>query len=445
MVKLKFMRALAPLLLIGSLSTQAYAQEPTSSMSMTLDECLEYAKQNSITLQKVRLQIDDSQADLLSAKGSFLPSVSGSVSQSLSSNPLRNESGVSNSSYSGSYGVDLSMTLYNGGRIRSQLEQSELSTDIANLELSEYENSLEVAVTEVYIEILYAIEQIGAEENSLELSIKSEERGMAFFDAGSINSVDLAQLESATAASRYDLVVAKSQLSNLYVELKHLLEISQEMTLSVVVPELLDDSLVTLLPSVSDVYESALVMRPEVASSQLYIESAELEAKIAKAGYLPTLSLSAGTGVNHNSSNSYTFSTQLRNNFTTSAGLNLSIPIFSNYKNRSAVIKAQNSVESASLSLSDTQKSLYQTIESLHNNAANAQAKYLVSEYQLRATEKSLDLTTQQYELGMKNIVELLSEQDNYRQAYQEFLTNKYQLVYNRALLNYYKTNLIEL
>ncbi len=277
------------------------------------------------------------------------------------------------------------------------------------------------------------------------MSQQNEARGKAFLEAGSINEVDYAQLQSATASYQYDLVSAKAQLSNLYVSLKHLLEITQSVTFSVKAPELSPESLLALIPSVDEVYDTALDSRPEIQSSKLYVESAELSAKIAKSGYLPTLSLDASTGLFHNTSNTFSFNNQLRNNYNTAAGLTLSVPIFNNFSTRVSVTQAVNSVKLASLTLNQAEKDLYQTIETLHNNAETSQALYSVSELQLAASQKSVDLTTKQYEVGMKNTIELLTEQDNYRQASQSYLMNKYQLILNKALLNYYKTNIIKL
>ncbi|MFR9503334.1 MAG: TolC family protein [Rikenellaceae bacterium] len=433
MTKLKLLRV-AALLLGCTLALGGYAQSGSGAISMSLEECLEYAKENSITLQKAQLAIDDNASEQLSSKGAFLPTISGSVSQ-----------GLSGATYSGSYGVDLSMTLYSGGSNRAQLQKSILGEDIALLEMDELSNTLEVAVTEVYVEILYAIEQIEVAKSSLELSEKSEERGKAFLEVGSINEADFAQLQSATASSKYSVVVAQTQLSNLYISLKQLLEISYDVDFSVKELPLSTDILMAPIPTVAEVYDIALDTRPEIQSSQLYIESAELDHTIAKSGYLPKLSLTAGTGINHSSSSSYDFSSQMRNNFSTSAGLNLSIPIFSGYKNRSSVAIAENSIKRASLSLTESEKSLYLTIETLRNNASNAQAMFSVSEYMIQSTLKSMELTQEQYEVGLKSTIELLTEQDNYNQTLQEHLINKYQLILNKALLNYYKTDVIKL
>ncbi len=440
----KSLRAFA-LLISCSLLVESYAQEDAPTLSMSLEECLDYAKQNSISLKQAQLQIDNSESGQVSAKAALLPTVSGSVSQGVSAYPIIEDSSLSSGGYTGSYGVDMSMTLYNGGSNRASIQKSVLSSDISQLEYDEIDNSLEIAISEVYVEILYVIEQIEVAKGSLELSEQNEERGKAFLEVGSINEADFAQLQSATASSKYDVVAAQMQLSTLYVSLKQLLEISQEVTLTVKVPELSDDLLLAQIPTVSSVYEAALDLRPEIRSSMLYITSAELDQRVAESGFKPTVSLTAGTGVSHSSSSNYTFSSQMRNNFTTSAGVSLSIPIFSGYVNRSNVAIAKNNVRSAELSLTEAEKNLYQTIESLRNNAVSAQALYSVSEYLLKANLKSMELTQKQYEVGSKSTIELLTEQDNYNQTYQEHIINKYQLILNKALLNYYKTNTIKL
>ncbi len=423
-------------------TVSGYSQPRADALVMTLEECLEYAKANSITLQQAQIQIEDRFADEMSAKGAFLPSVSASIGQGLNSNPLASDaSGV----YTGSYGVDLSMPIYNGGSNKASMKQSLINTEIASLYYEEQLNTLEVSITELFVQILYAMEQIEVNKLSLELSDRILERGYIYHEVGSINSSDLAQLESARADSEYDVAVAQTTLSNLNVRLKHLLEISQDIDIFAVAPILADDIIKSPLPSVAEVYAAALDIRPEIKSSVLAVSSAELDQAIARSGYLPTVSLTAGTGVSHNSSSSYTFSGQMRENFSTSVGAGVSVPIFSKLKNKSNVAKAKNAVASASLSLTDAEKTLYQTIETLRNTASNAQIEYAASDYKLTANKKSLELSTEQYNLKLKNIIELLTEQDDYRDAAQEFLISKYQFILNKALLEYYQTNTIKL
>ncbi|MFI3305079.1 MAG: TolC family protein [Rikenellaceae bacterium] len=439
MTKLTALKASA-LLLLANICSQSYGE---TSMTMSLEECLAYAKEHSITLQQASLELDDYKIDVSSSRSKFLPSLSGSVGQNLSNSPFTQNS--TKTSYSGSYGVDMSMTLYNGGENRLSLSRSKLYTKIGEFELEEAENSIELSITQSYIEILYSVEMIEVAEMSLELSRKNIERGEIMLKVGSMNETDYAQLITDEATANYNMVAAQTSLRNKYVELKQLLEIADNTELKIDATPLENEALMNAIPTVGEVYIAAMATRPEIAASNLFVESSKINERIAKSGFLPTLTLSAGVGVSHVSSSSYALSQQLRNNYNNTIGLNLSVPIFSRFDNRNAVSKAKNATRYATLSYDEESKNLYQTIESLHTNAQNAAAMYIVSKRKLEALEKSLALVTKQYEVGAKDIIDLLTEQSDLRESSQEFVESKYTLIFNLAVLEFYKSGVIKL
>ncbi len=421
---------------------QSYAN-PSQKMVMSLDECLKYALERNITLEKAKLSIESNTYDEKIAKGAFLPKVSASVGQGFVNTPF-SDSDPKNT-YSGSYGVDLSLTIYSGGTNSLELKQSKLSTELSKLSLKSSEDELQVSITQLYVEILYAREMITVVEQSLALSEKNIERGQLQLKVGSINEADFATLQTDKATQQYNLVQAQTTLSNKYLQLKHLLEIEQNVDFQLADDSYADKAIMANIATINEVYSAAMDIRPEIASSKLSIESAKLDEKIAKAAYLPTLSLSAGLGLSHSSSSDYTFSTQAKNNYDHSIGLSLSVPIFNRFATRNTVSKTQIAVKYADLDLKDTSKDLYQTIENLHTNAQNSKALYLASEAKLEALEKSLKLTTKQFEVGLKDIIELLTQQDEFRTSSQEYLESKYTFILSQAILNYYKTGTIKL
>ena len=161
--------------------------------------------------------------------------------------------------------------------------------------------------------------------------------------------------------------------------------------------------------------------------------------KIARAGYLPTLSLSAGIGTSHANGSDFTFSEQIKQNWNNSLGLTLSIPIFNQRQTKSAIQKAKIQKQSSQLDLLDAQKTLYKTIEGLWLDANSAQQRYAAALEKLRATETSYELVQEQFSLGMKNTVELLTEKSNLLSAQQEMLQAKYMSLLNAQLLRFYQ------
>ena len=123
----------------------------------------------------------------------------------------------------------------------------------------------------------------------------------------------------------------------------------------------------------------------------------------------------------------------------------VSVPIFNNRQTKSAVQKAKIQKQNSELDLLDNQKNLYKTIEGLWLDANSAQQRYVAAIEKLRSTQTSYDLIQEQFNLGMKNTVELLTEKNNLLNAQQETLQAKYMAILNTQLLKFYQGEQITL
>jgi outer membrane protein len=257
--------------------------------------------------------------------------------------------------------------------------------------------------------------------------------------------VELAQLEAQVSTDEYQLVTAQTALQNYKLQLKQLLELDCADEMNVQIVEIDDASVLATLPDKLDVYEAALAQRPEIQSSKLNIESAALGVKVAKAGYIPTVSMTAGIGTNHTTGSDFTFTEQVKNGWNNTAGLSVSVPIFNNRQTKSAVQKAKLQQETSQLDLQDKQKALYKSIEGYWLEAVNSQQRYAAAEKKQQSAQTSFELVSQQFDLGMKNIVELLTEKNTLLSARQETLQAKYMAVLNAQLLKFYQGEKVEL
>lgn len=424
------------------------AQDDTQKQ-WTLRECIDYALENNITIRRNRVSAQSSQEDVKTAKADFLPSLNGSVSQRIVNRPNTANGTIisgdnittseSKTSYNGSYGIDANWTVYNGGKRVNTLKQQTLNSRIAELAVNESENSIEENITQLYVQILYSAEAVKVNESTLKVSQAQYERGQELFNVGSIASSDLAQLEAQVSSDNYQLVTSQATLQDYKLQLKQLLELDGDFEMALYLPELDDSSVLVPLPAKDDVYNTALGIRPEIQSGKLNIESSDLNIKVARAGYIPTLSLSAGIGSTNANGNDFSFSEQIKQNWNNSLGLTLSIPIFDKRQTKSAINKAKLQKQTSELDLLDQQKTLYKTIENLWLNANSAQQQYVAAVQKLKSTQTSYDLVSEQFNVGMKNTVELLTEKNNLLSAQQETLQAKYTAILNAGLLRFYQ------
>ena len=416
----------------------------------TLKNCIDYALTQNIQLKKSKIALESSQVDSKSARAKLFPSLSfGSTQQyintpfpegnSLDNYVVTGSKGSSKNSYTGNYSLRSSMTLYNGGKLRNNIKSSKLQEQVQQYSVEAEIDNIETSITESFLQILYAQESVKINEETVALSKLQCERGKALLEAGSISQSDYAQLESQYSSDKYQLVLSQTTLESNIQTLKQLLEMDMTETLSISTPILEAHDVLTPLPGKEEVYQSALNFIPSIQSGKLGIDIAKLEHKNAKAGYYPTLDLSASVGTGHISGSDSNFGQQMKNKLNESIGLTLSIPIFSNRENKSAVEKAKLQISEAELEYLNAQKELQKTIEDIYMDATASQAQYAAAIEQVKASKTSYNLAQEQFNLGMKNTVELLTEKNNFLSAQQEMLQAKYMAILNAQLLRFYQ------
>jgi outer membrane protein len=422
---------------------EAKAQQSETSKTWTLQECLQYALDNNIQVKKSKVNYLSGNEDTEEAKARLFPSLTASVTQGFVNYPSNEV--VSNNSYSGNYTLNSNWTIYDGNQRNNTIKQRKLQDSMNELAVEQSEDDIRLSIIQVYMQVLYAMESVRINENTVETSTAERDRAKELYAEGSISRVDLAQLESQLSTDKYQLVSAQTSLDNYKLQLKQLLELDINQDINVASPILTETDVLGALPSKQNIYETALSVMPQIKSSELSISSAELEIKKAKGAYMPTLSMNAGIGTGHLSGTDYTFGSQIWNKFNESVGLTLSVPIFANRSNKTALNKAKYALTTSELEHLNEQKTLLKEVETIYLDAVSAQTKYVSSSENLAYVTESYDLTQQQFFLGMKNTVELLTEKNNYLTAQQTQLQSKYMAIMSKELLNVYQKKNTEL
>ena len=423
----------------------------TAQKKWTMQECIDYAMENNITLQKSKLQKQSATEDLKGAKGALLPTLSASTNQSLGYQPWKDagvatvtngtvNAKVDKTYYNGSYAVNAQWTVWNGNKKTNTVKLNQIAEDEAELQTQETANTIQQRIAQIFTQILYLDESVKVNEQMLETAKKNEERGREMVNVGKMSKADLAQLTAQRATDEYNIVEAKSQLLSYKLQLKQLLEITDETEFDVAIPAITDAMVMEEIPALQDVYEQALLTRPEIERSRLAIKSSDVNLSIAKAGWMPSINMTGSLGTSTNSLSNNGWGKQMKTNFDAMAGFSVSMPIFDGRSTKTSVNKAKIQQQSAKLDLLDQQKTLYSDIQDYWLNAQTNQQKYKAASATVESEQQSYDLLSEQFRLGLKNIVELMTGKDNLLSAQQNQLQSKYQTIYNRQMLHFYET-----
>ncbi|MCH5182176.1 MAG: TolC family protein [Prevotellaceae bacterium] len=426
------------------------------SRKWTLADCIDYALQHNVTLQKNRAATTTAGISLAEAKAGRLPSLGASVQQNLQYLPFQETAaqyvngGMTSTSANkviqgGSYGVSASWTVWNGRQTALGIQSAEAAARTAGLAEETTALTLQENIVQHYVQILYLTEALRVNRELMQSDSILYERGRELLTQEQISRADLAQLEAQLAAARYSIVDAGTQVVRMKTNLMQALEFGPGDDIEIADENATAGQIAAPLPDKQVVYAAALQNRPEIKSGELAVTQSLLQTKIAKAARQPSISLQAGLGNSHMTGGSRTFSDQMKHNFNTNLGLGISIPIFDNRQTKSRIERAQVAELTAQLDLVDARKQLWQTIENHYLDAVNSRARYESACATLESRQSSYDMLSEQFTLGLINIAELQAGRQNLMTAKQDVLQNKYTAMLNRTLLNLYLNGEIQL
>lgn len=421
----------------------------------TLRQCLEHALRNNIQIQKNRISEQEGETTLWQTKGALLPSLNFSTSHTLSYRPFQENTAivqngqVTNTSnkvaYNGSYGLNASMTLWNGGVNRKNIEAQKLQNQILETTTRQSELNIQEQIAQLYVQILYSEEARQVSQQLAQTAKSQYERGQQMQAQGQMSKADVSQLEAQWRSAEYDIVNSSTQVDNYKRQLKSLLQLPMETSFDLKGASPTDEQVMAALPASEQVYTQALATRPEIKGAALNVEAANLNLDIAKRGLYPTISLSASLGDSHYSGSSNSVGNQMKTNLNMSAGVNVSVPILDNRKTKSSIEKVKLAKVTSQLDLQEKKTTLSSTIEEYWLNANANQQKFVAARAKVQSLEASYELLDEQFKNGLKNIAELLQGRDNLVSAKQEELQSKYTTLLNLQLLKFYAGEVLEM
>lgn len=407
----------------------------------TLKDCIDYALKNNIKIQTGIISVASSKEDVKEANARLFPSLSFSTTHQAGYQPFLNKdkSYSDKGSYSGDYGLNASWTVWDGNKNRNNIKLQELTSRQTKLSLDENVNSIQEQIVQLYVQILYVNEAVDVNAQILDISKQNAARGKEMYEVGSLSKADLAQLEAQVATDEYNLVNIKGELEDYKLQMKNLLRLDYDYVFDIALPVSTDEQALSAIPSAKDVLTNALSLRPEIQNAILGMESSNLNIEIAKAGYKPTVSLSGGIGTNTLTGTGQNWGNQMKSNLSGSVGVTLSIPIFDNRSAKTAVNKAKMSLQQSELEMADAKSNLELTIQGFWINTTTNQQRFKSAQVSVSSAEESYGLLSEQFRLGLKNIVELTNAKTVLLNAQQSRLESKYMTILYMQLLNFYK------
>lgn len=404
-------------------------EQKEAVVRFTFEDCINYAYGNSYERQSLELTRQSQDLSLQQSKRDRLPSVSAHVSEGFSNS---NDGSL----FSGSAGIDASVSVYQGGSIKNNIEIQELALEQAGMELQQYDDNLSIQILQAFLSILGNEELLKYQEEVLNSSYEIMRQGAVKFEAGAMIESDYLLLEAQYATDTNNVVDTRIAIENSLLNLKLLMSMDASTPLEVILPDTADIAQLSVLPSLEEALSAAESYSPELKMGQYDIDIAGMNVKLSKSDMLPSVSVGAGLNTGHSGWGN--MGNQLVNELSESVSLSLSIPIYNKGNTRLKVKQSEIELQRTQLSLANSRFVLRQTVTEEYYNVLSTYNKYKVSKLSADAYLKSFEAYNSQFLYGTITAYDLLSQQLGYTEALNSYIQNKYSFILQRKILDIY-------
>lgn len=411
-----------------------------SAGGWSLDSCINYALIHNLTVKERQLSGTSAELDITEAKNAFLPTLSGSASESVNfGRGLTAENTYANRNTTNfSLGLNAQMPIL---QMRSARQIKYARTNLTTLlyQVEAAKDDVTLNVISAYLQVLYTGELLATAKNQVELSSYEHERQKALAEAGKIAEIDVVEARSQLEQDKLQVVTSTNDYTNAVLDLAQLLKLPSIDGFSVLA---LADTELPLIPNAETIYREAMSSNNSVLAGRNSIKAADDYISVAKAGYMPTLSLMGGLNSSYftvSGMDNSSFRTQLRQNFSKMIGVSLQVPLFDGFSTRNAVRKAKLQRLQAQLQLDQTETQLYRTIQSAYYQATGSRQTYLTALETEAANRAAFEAVQEKYNIGRANPQEYEQSKNTLLRTTIQRIQSHYECLLRYRVLMFYK------
>jgi outer membrane protein len=477
---MRFAIFLGTLLLLANLPAKA------QNNKWDLRRCVEYAMSNSISVKQADVQARLSAVTYKESKLQQIPTLNFQGSNGFSFGRVLDRTTnvyTDNSSMFQQLSLGSQVNIFNWNSQKNTIAANDLTfrADVAALEKAK--NDIGLSVANQYLLTLLQIEQARVNDVQLQQTRAQLENTRKLVDAGSLPELNAAELEAQYARDSATLVASFTQVELNLLTLKAFLNLPADTPFEIETPpvdRIPVDNIMEITPAA--VYELAMKTQPQIKMNNLRLLSAQKSYAASRGRLYPTISAFgqlntnyfapfkstslvdlgfqptqafAQDGVNQypvfarnfgtaQSSNSFGglwkgYWGTLKDQFGQSLGISLNVPIFNGWSARANVERSKLTIKNQELLVEQETLKLKQDVYSAYQSAMGSYQTFLARQKAVQTAERSFDLASKRYNIGVMQTIEWLTNQNNLTRARIDKLIAQYDYVFKMKVLEFYK------
>lgn len=423
--------------LVSILTISAQAQEK----KWTLQECVDYAIQNNISVKQSELDLETSSVEKLEAIGGFLPTLSGNANYSINTgasiNPVTNQ--FQNTTFkSFSAQANSGITLFNGLANWKTLQRAKLNKIANTYRLDKMKDDIALSIANSYLQILFNKEQLKVQINQNNITKENLKRTRELIDAGVLPAGDIFDLEATNASQEQQIIASENAVLISKIALCQTMLLDDYVSFDVI-EEIVD----VPVSEVTNKSQEEILQKSKESVNDLKIalsnvDIAKKDLSISRSSYLPTLSGFVGYNTRWSESTPFNFIDQLTLFDGTAVGLQLNVPILNGFTTRGRVQRAKINQERTEFQLKQAELDLERNVYQAYNDVKNAAKSYEAAQKTLEARQQAYDFAKERYQVGLMNSFDYSQANMTYENAQSEVLRTKYDYIFKTKILEFY-------
>ncbi len=425
------------------------------SKKWTLEECVNYAIKNNISIKQSELDAKSAAIEKSSAIGGFLPSlnINGShswnigLNQNITTGLLENQTTQFTSA-----GLNSNIDVYNGMQNQNRLRRANLALLASTYQLSKMQDDVSLNIANSFLQILFNKENLKVQKEQLSNNEKQLQRSQELVNAGVVPRGDLLDIKATVASNNQAIVVVENALLISKLSLAQLLQLENFQDFDIVDANYPITESATLLQTPATIYAKAKEERVELKIAKTNLEIAERDVKISKGAYQPSIqgfySFSTRAGYadrvvfdqSGNPSFQPPFSVlkQFDLNKGHSFGFQMNIPVLNGFATKNNVARSKIALDRSKIAFSQQELDLERNIYTAFTDAKGAMKTYESAIITLEARQESYNYAKEKFAVGMLNAFDLNQSQSLFVNAQSEVVRTKYDYIFRVKVIEFY-------
>lgn len=415
-----------------------------------LKKCIEYGIEHNLTIKQREASRDQNKVKLSTAKWSRLPNLTGSAGHSFNFGRSLQVDNTYQSinTQNTTFNLNTNIPLFTGMKIPNNIALAKLDLKAAIEDLNKAKEDISIQIASSYLQVLFNEELAKVAHEQVDMSKEMLEQKEAYFKNGKASEAEWYEAKARVEQDQLSAVQADNNYQLALLDLSQLLELPSPENFGVVSPKLGDEQMTERLDTPNEIYSQAILFKPAIKAAQYRLQGAAHNVRIAKSSYFPQLSFAAGLSTNYYNMSGRTngnFGTQLKDNFSQFIGFQLNVPLFNRLNTRNQTRLARIQQTTLNWQLEEAKKTLFKEIQVAYYNAVGAESRFQSSSSAEKSARVSFELMKEKYTYGKATATAYNESRTNWMKMISDHLQAKYDYLFRKKILDFYKGTPLEL